>query len=233
MSATQEKVIAYEAGAKLPLAYNAIQLNAAGFYYDYSDKQVRGRILDPIFGLLEKLLNVPKSYVYGFEAELVARPVDGLRLSAGATYLKSKVTSDYSVTPDGVPIYNAAGYTGNFRGSALPYTPKFTANADVQYDFPISSDWTAFVGGSVSYQGTQNTTFHNANLPARDFKMEDYATLDVRAGISSADDRWRLTAFGRNVTNESYVTGVSILIDTLVRYRGKPTVYGLSVGYRF
>ena len=40
--------------------------------------------------------------------------------SASATYLKSKVTSNYSATPDGLAVYNAAGYTGNFKGSELP-----------------------------------------------------------------------------------------------------------------
>lgn len=65
--ATQEKVIAYEAGIKAPFGEGRYQFNAAGFYYDYSDKQVRGRVIDTVFGLLEKLLNVPDSYIWGVE----------------------------------------------------------------------------------------------------------------------------------------------------------------------
>ena len=231
--ATQEKVIAYEGGFKAPLAGNALQFNGAVFYYDYSDKQVRGRVQDTVFGLLEKMLNVPKSYVFGLEGELVARPVDGLRLSAGATYLKSKVTSNYSATPDGLAIYNAAGYTGNFKGSELPYTPKFSANVDAQYSVPVSDGWNAFLGGGLTYQSRQNTTFHNAGLPADEFEIRGYALLDLRAGVSSEDGRWRITAYGRNITNKSYVTAVSTYLDTLIRYRGKPAVYGLSVAYRY
>lgn len=231
--ATQEKVIAYEGGIKAPIAGNALQFNGAVFYYDYSDKQVRGRVQDTVFGLLEKMLNVPKSYVLGLEGELVARPVEGLRLSAGATYLKSKVTSNYSATPDGLAIYNAAGYTGNFKGSPLPYTPKFSANVDAQYSFPLSGDLNGFFGGTLTYQSSQNTTFHNASLPATDFNIDKYALLDLRAGVSSEDGRWRVTAFGRNVTNKSYVSAVSTYLDTLIRYRGKPAVYGMSVAYRY
>ncbi|EIZ77816.1 TonB-dependent receptor [Novosphingobium sp. Rr 2-17] len=231
--ATQEKVIAYEGGFKMPLAGDAVQLNGAVFYYDYSDKQVRGRVQDAVFGLLEKMLNVPKSYVFGLEGDLVVRPTKGLRISAGATYLKSKVSSDYSTTPDGFAIYNAAGYTGNFKGSPLPYTPKFSANADIQYDIAVSDNLNAFVGAGLTYQSRQNTTFHNASLPADDFYIDGYALLDLRAGVSSQDGRWRVTAYGRNVTNKSYVTAVSTYLDTLIRYRGKPTVYGLSLAYRY
>jgi len=40
----QESVIAYEAGLKKELLTNTLQVNAAAFYYDYSDKQIRGRL---------------------------------------------------------------------------------------------------------------------------------------------------------------------------------------------
>lgn len=231
--ATEEKVIAFEAGFKAPLADRKVQLNAAAFYYDYSDKQVRGRIADPVFGLLEKMLNVPKSYIFGIEGELIVNPVEGLRLSASATYLKAKVTSDYSKTPDGQAVYNAAGYTGNFKNSELPYTPKFSANADAQYEYPLSGDLNGFVGGTLTYQGRQNTTFNNAALPADDFEIAGYATLDARIGVASADGRWRGTIYGRNVTNKTFTTAISTYLDTLIRYRGKPAVYGASIAYRF
>ena len=231
--ATQEKVIAYEGGIKAPILGNALQFNGAVFYYDYSDKQVRGRVQDTVFGLLEKMLNVPKSYVLGVEGEITARPVDGLRISAGATYLKSKVTSNYSSTPDGLAVYNAAGFTGNFKGSKLPFTPEFSATLDAQYEFPVSSSWNAFIGGGLTYQTSQNTTFVNAGLPASDFEIDGYALLDLRAGVSSEDGRWRISAFGRNITDQAYVTSVSTYLDTLIRYRGKPTVYGLSVAFRY
>ncbi|MBC2670567.1 TonB-dependent receptor [Novosphingobium piscinae] len=231
--ATQEKVLAFEAGFKAPLADRKVQLNAAAFYYDYKDKQVRGRIADPVFGLLEKMLNVPKSYIFGIEGELVVRPVDGLTLSGSATYLKAKVTSDYAKTPDGQAVYNAAGYTGNFRDSELPYTPKFSANADAQYEFPVSGNLNGFVGGTLTYQGRQNTTFNNAALPAVDFNIPGYATLDARMGVATADGRWRATLYGRNITNKAFTTAISTYLDTLIRYRGKPSVYGASVAYRF
>ena len=231
--ATQEKVIAYEAGFKAPLGDRRVQLNGAAFYYDYSDKQVRGRIQDAIFGLLEKLLNVPKSYILGLEGEITAEPVDGLNLSIGATYIRSKVTGDYSVTPDGLAVYNASGFTGNFKGSKLPYTPEFSANFDAQYEASLSTNMKGFLGGTVLYQGKQNATFETPVLRADEFVIPSYTTLDLRAGVAAEDDSWRVSVFGRNVTNETYTTGISTYLDTLVRYRGKPTIYGVSVAYKY
>uniref|UniRef100_UPI0035C9575E TonB-dependent receptor n=1 Tax=uncultured Sphingomonas sp. TaxID=158754 RepID=UPI0035C9575E len=231
-SATQEKVISYEAGIKLPLADRKIQLNAAGFYYDYSNKQVRGRINDAVYGLLEKLINVPKSYVLGFEGDVLIRPVDGLTFSASGTYLKSKVSGDFSKTPDGSAVYNSAGYTGNFRGSQLPYTPEFSANADIQYEWTMGAI-KPFVGGNLLYQGRENATFNNAALPATDFNIPGYATFDLRAGIEGRDAKWKVSVFGRNVGNKNYTTSVTTYLDTIFRFTGRPSIYGVSFSYRY
>lgn len=231
--AQQEKVIAYEAGVKAPLADRQIQLNAAAFYYDYSNKQVRARTLDPVFGLLEKMINVPKSYIFGLEGELVVRPIEGLTVSTSGTYLKSKVSSHFQQTRDGFDVYNFQGYTGDFYGSVLPYTPKFSANADFQYEFPASDTLTGFVGGTLAYQGAQLATFENAIVRAEDFHIGAYTTVDARIGVKTADDRWRASLYAQNLTNEKFITAVSAFLETTIRYRGKPTVYGMSVGYRF
>ena len=231
--ATQEKVIAYEAGIKAPLAGRALNLNVAGFYYNYSDKQVRGRIADPIYGLLEKLINVPKSYVWGIEADLLARPFDGLTLSASATYLKSKVSRDFSATSDGSNVYNSAGYTGNFRDSVLPYTPEYSANADIQYQWPDTGRLRPFVGGNVLYQGKQNATFKNTLLLADDFEIDDYVTVDLRAGVEGGDGRWKFSLFGRNVLNKNYTTSITTFLDTRFRFAGRPVTYGASFSYRY
>ena len=57
----QEELLAYEVGTKSTLADGSLQLNAAAFYYDYTDKQILGALEDPIFGSLAALVNVPES----------------------------------------------------------------------------------------------------------------------------------------------------------------------------
>src|SRR3546814_9809105 len=38
------------------------------------------------------------------------------------------------------------------------------------------------------------------------YRLRGRALLDLRAGIAGHDDSWRLTLFGRNVTNKLYET---------------------------
>jgi outer membrane receptor protein involved in Fe transport len=88
---TQESVLAYEIGAKLQSSDHKLSLNSAAFYYDYRNKQVRGKLLDPIFGDLEAEVNVPKSRIWGLEADVTVREIPEITITGGVTYLNSKV----------------------------------------------------------------------------------------------------------------------------------------------
>jgi outer membrane receptor protein involved in Fe transport len=191
------------------------------------------RVLDPIYGLLEKLVNVPRSQVWGFEGEFIAHPYSGLTVSANATYLNSEVTSSFSRAADGTPVYNSEGYTGDFKGSALPFTPSFSANFDAAYERPLSIGLVAFIGGTLVYEGGQNATFENGVLKAPDFQIGAYTTVDLRAGLESEDEHWTVTAYGRNVFDTYYTTSISSYLDTRFRFTGMPAIYGASLRYRF
>lgn len=230
--AVQEKLNSYEAGFKLPLADRKLQLNGAFFYYDYTNKQTRAKVSDPVWGLLEKLVNVPKSRIWGLEGELVARPVDGLTLAAGATYLKSRVTSNFSQSLGGQAVYNSMGFTGNFKDSKLPFTPEFTANADIQYEWTMGGI-KPFLGATVVHQGKSVATYENAILRADFFQIPSYATLDLRAGFGSEDDRWKLMFYGRNVTNKYYVIAPTFYHDAYFNLVGKPAIYGAQFSFRY
>lgn len=228
--AKQEKVIAYEAGIKAPLFDRRVQFNTAMFYYDYTNKQLRSRLNDPVFGLLEVVMNVPKSYVWGAEAELTARPLRGLDLSLSGAYLKSEVSGHFADI-DGRTVYNQSGYKGDFKGSPLPYTAKFSGVFDAQYEAPLAG-YNAFVGTTVTYTSKDSTTFHNDVLKADGYGRRAHALLDLRAGFADPDGAWRLTLFGRNITNKYYETGHYGVTDTLYRYAGLPRIYGLQLSLR-
>lgn len=222
----QESVDAYEVGIKLPLLDRRVQFNAAGFYYSYKDKQLRGRIADPVFGPLEILQNVPKSRVLGFEAEITARPTAGLDLSISATYLDAKVTGSFL-------NFNGQGASGDFKGAKLPFTPKFSLVGDAQYGWEVSSALKAFVGASITYNSATNTTFESATLPAPLYKLNSYTLLDLRAGLGADDDSWRVQFFGRNITNKFYSTASATSVDAVSRMTGPPATYGIMVSLRY
>lgn len=220
LPAKQESLLAFEAGFKLPLAERTLQLNGAGFYYDYSDKQIRGRERDAYFGLLEKLINVPESHIYGAEASLEWRPIDGLTANLAGTWVHSRI--------DKFTGMNGAGVEANFAGSAFPFTPKWQVLTDVQYKWALSGDWNASVGTNVNYNSATNSTFGDPE----DLAINARTLVDLRAGIESEDGRLRLQLWGRNVFNK-YYWNTTFQGDTVWRMTGRPATYGVSIGWRY
>lgn len=221
----QEQLDASEVGFKAPLFDRKLQLNGAAFYYNYKDKQIRGAIVDPVFGTLEKLINVPKSRLWGMELQVAARPMPGLDINGGISYIDSEIKGPFNT-------FNKAGVFGNFGGSDIPYTPKVTANLDMQYSWVVSNGFSPFVGASADYKSSANATFVSAANPTTHFAIPRYATFDLRAGVSGPDDAWRISVFGRNITNKYYWTGVITGSDTTSKFAGMPATYGITLSAR-
>lgn len=227
--AVQESLIAYETGVKSTLFEKRLQLNAAAFYYDYTDKQILGSLNDPVFGALPALVNVPKSRVVGFELSALARPTERFTLSGGVSYANSKVRGDYfNFDPfSATPV--------NFRDEAFPNSPPWQAYGDIQYDVPLSATTNGFVGGTLNYQNSTRQFFYDQGpTPAqpRDLlRIPARALLDLRAGIEKGP--WRFQVYGRNVTNKWYWTQAVHTNDILGRYTGLPATYGIIVSLQY
>ena len=224
--ATQERLDAFELGFKAPLANGAVQLNGAAFYYIYDDKQLRTVVVDPVFGPQNRLVNIPESTVFGLEADLQAEPVPGLSLALSGTYLDTEVTESFL-------SFNFQQNFGDFEGSELPYTSKWQISSDIEYEWDLNDGLLAFVGGGYNYRSKQNATFDTPSAPAPAYEFPGYGLLDLRAGIGSSDGDWRLTAFGKNVTDEFYITSKYEYADYRTRTTGMTATYGvrLSVNY--
>lgn len=217
----QESVLAYEVGAKQALLGNSMQVNAAVFYYDYSDKQLLGYIATAL-GNLPGLVSVPKSHVEGVEANVIWKPIARLNISLGGTYVDSHVDSTFVTTdPFGASI--------NIHGSQFPSTPKWQLTGDVQYNFDLMDNLTAYVGADARYHSQSAAAFGGGAF----FTLPSYGLLDLRAGVESPDNKWRVELWGRNVTNQFYVVNVNHVIDTVARMTGMPATYGVTFGYRF
>lgn len=229
--AVAERVVAYEAGIKTPLFGRLAQLNASTFYYDYKNKQLRTTVLDPIFGGQETMINVPSSYIWGLEAELNTQPIEGLSISASGTYLKSKVNKRFDTWAGG-EIFNSANYKGDFEGSILPFTPKFTGVIDGQYDFAVTEKVNIFLGGSVFYQSKDNVTFHTDIVRGDDFVRRGHTLVDTRVGLASPDGAWRAAFYVRNLTNQFHEVSVARSTDHVSRLVGTPRIFGVQLTMR-
>ena len=252
---TQESVLSYEAGFKASLADRKIQFNGAGFFYDYTDKQIRGKVVDPIFDVLDTLINVPKSKVFGAEAELTVRPATGLSITGSVTYLDSKVLTDNGARFIGPSAYgNSCTATPtfpghapgecDFTGSELPFSPKwsYTLGADYRHDMGDnaiilgvdlrgqSSSVSTLNGRSIQFRNLAND--RRAPGIAQPFVIPSYAVVDARAGYEFGDRHYKVMVWGKNVFNKYYVTNAAHYLDTTVRFVGKPATYGITLSIK-
>ena len=235
----QESVTAYEAGFKVGLFDRSVQINGAGFYYTYDDKQVRGKIIDPIFDVLDVLINVPRSHIYGAEADVTwLPPVRNLTLNAAVTYLESAV-DQYS----GPSVY---GIQTDFAGTQLPFTPHWSYSLSGDYRPVLANGGTPFLSvtvhgqtGEISELGGYSTGFftgpvdRNAIDVSKPFLLPDYALVDASIGYEFPDHKTTIRALGKNIFNKLYFTNSAPYLDVTVRYPGLPAFYGVQLSRTF
>lgn len=217
----QEELTSYEAGTKLSLFESRLQLNMAAFHYDYLNKQFFSFL--PVLGgflTTATLVNIPKSKVDGFEADVTTSPISGLTLRGGMTYIKTKV--DHYVG------FDFAGQPEDFTGKEFNYAPPWSANGDAEYRMPLNGSLQGFVGATVTYRAR---TYADLGEPAS-FRMPSYTVLDARAGVESSQG-WRANVWIRNATDRYYWNSVASSGDGAVRFTGPPRTYGLTLAYRF
>ena len=240
---TQESVTAYEAGFKATLADRKVQFNGDAFFYDYRDKQIRGKLFDPTFQALDALINIPRSRIFGAEADVTVRPVDGLSINTAVTFLDTKITQN----PPLARRYNIYGKLDNFVGDPLPFTPKWSGVVNVDYRRRIESGGSAFVGASVSARSRSDAaiganripfpysaaSFTRPDLAGNVFNIKGYATVDARIGYEAAGGAWKVMLWGKNILNQYYWTSVIASLDSQARFAGMPATYGVTLAFAF
>ena len=232
----QEKVTNYEIGFKSTIRSLNATFNGAVFYNDYRNKQVRSKVVDRIFGFLDALQNVPKSEIKGAEVELALRPVDRLNVSFAATYLDTKVKKYIGADPNQFAgaFLSFTPIPLDYKGAELPFAPKWQINAAFDYTVPVSSNWNATFGAVVSAQTKAISGLYGASdtVSQNVYRINGRTLLDLTAALKS-NDGWKVTVWGKNVTNKYYWTNAILGFDTNVRYVGRPAEYGMTVGYSF
>ena len=228
---SQESVLAFEVGSKATTMHRLLQVEAAAFYYRYNDKQLLGYVVVPPLGAIPSLVSIPRTSVKGAEFSVRLGPISGLSLSAGGTYVHTRVDRN-PINPTG-----AFGNTADLRGQPFPNTPKWQGVADAQYRFAASGSLSAYVGSSLTLRSSAHGVLFSGDpaVAAREaaLRLPGYILVDVRAGLETADGTWRLEAWGRNVTNKFYLIGAQRAADNITRFTGMPATYGLSLFYRY
>ncbi|MBL4596242.1 MAG: TonB-dependent receptor [Robiginitomaculum sp.] len=214
-----EFVWSYEAGVKTSFADRRVLLSAAAFLYDYQDIQLTSVRADPSGNLLIIVENAGTATIKGIEAELKARLTDSFILDASLGLLDAKYDT---LNP---------GATVNLDLD-LPRTPSFTASIGLEKTFALSDRFYMTVRGDYAYQSSQ------ALDPANTAELiqDGYGILNGRITLTPKDSNWELAIFGRNLTNELYLTGGLSALDsfgTIEGTFGLPAEWGISTKLKF
>src|SRR3546814_13300964 len=120
----------------------------------------------PFFNALDGLVNVPKSRVKGAELELSARVVEGLTVSAAATYIDAKVRHYQGIVGS---VANEVGLfdpiRGDLSGARLPFSPKWQSSLKADSSLPLGGV-NLTVGPTISSPRDTTTVWYGKRVSA-------------------------------------------------------------------
>ena len=155
----------WEAGFKTDLFDRKLTLNMSAYYMSWDNIQIG--FFNPAagFGNTAFAVNGPTYHIKGVEAQIVARPTDGLTIQGSATYNDSKQANSpcFIANNPGVSSFGKC-ITQVFSGGAVkdvqspfgtpgsitPFSPHFQGNIRGRYEW-TKGDMNWFVAGGVNY----------------------------------------------------------------------------------
>jgi iron complex outermembrane recepter protein len=233
-----EQINAYEGGLKTRLFDRRVQLNLAGFYYDYKNHQVTQVIGATTF------TRSANGRLYGGEAELQIKASDALRFDASASLLRSKYQGNV-LDPN-----NPSSPSRNVNGNPFPNAPRTTFSAGVDFDVLNAGDTKLTLRADAAYTGKYFfDPFGDYGLDPCDRAGAPGAVRPAGVAITCGNPGYwlansRLTLehgnysaslWVKNLTNKYYYTyGLNIDIFGLdYLNRGTPRTYGLELTAKF
>lgn len=211
-----ELLTSFEIGAKTDLFDGRARLNAAAFFYDYTDLQFNSITADPATGTLLLIIdNVAEAEVKGVELEFQARPTRRLDVSLGVGYTDFEVTE---VTPGVLDVTTS---------TQQPRTPEWTTSASVQYSLPLANASSLNARADWSYESESFADVQNTPIIVRD----SHSIVNARLSYLSQSG-WEVAVFGTNLGDERVlVNGLQALnsFGTAEGFFNRPREWGLSV----
>jgi iron complex outermembrane receptor protein len=208
-----ETLWSYEGGAKVDLFDRLLRLNATYFHYDYKDLQVQS-FLSP--GVID-ITNAADAKVDGVEFEGQLRPASWLQLGGNLAYLDARYANYTSALAPGNIPFNASG-------NRLSLSPKWSYTLWGQIDTAVAGG-ELFARGEYSHRTRQFFTAQNAGLDTQ----APYGLVNASIGYSLPGDHLQIIAFGRNLSDEQYVTSTASFASGIVGRVGEPRTYGLRL----
>ena len=197
-----ETVVSGEVGLKSQFFDRRLTLNLAAFHSKFSDfqTQVFDVSVPPAGAFLTG--NAGGLRTQGVELEFAARPVTGLNLSGGVSYIDAKFTDYQPACYAGQTAAqgcNLPGPTFDASGTRLPNSPKWSYTLSASYETAVSADLKAFANTNYSYRSSVIYGVGDPNTFQR-----GYGLLNLSVGVSDPEDQVRFSVFARNLLDKRF-----------------------------
>ena len=216
-----EFVNSWEGGIKSTLLDGTMRLNASAFIYDFKDQQVALLLPDPDgSGLpISTLSNAGQSTIKGVEIDFQYTPDDNWFIQMGVGLLDA--TFDRF----------ERSATESFSGNKIASSPDTSVNTLIRRDWPLTDGSNFSLQADAVYTDEQFFTADNNPVVSEDA----YTIWGARAAWMSADDKWEVSLWGKNLGGKEYFSAVFDL-SALGFYSatvGNPRTFGATVNYNF
>ncbi|TXS90237.1 TonB-dependent receptor [Parahaliea maris] len=234
-----EEVLSYELGWKATLLDGAVRTAFAVFYSDYENFQFD--TIDITSGG-SGIKNVADADLMGAEFSIDAQ-LGGFLFDAAIAYVDTElgastfVDERQSGNPNLPQCSNGAqppqcfDYTPfivDSAGGSMLNAPELTYTLGVEYTFDVFNGATLTPRLNYGYVDEQWV-----NLAYQDVDLLDSRGL-LSALLTLQTDKWRVQAYGRNLTDKEYVSGQYLSIASGgVEFYGAPREYGVNFSYDF
>ena len=219
----EESVDAFEVGLKADWLNNRLRTNLALYYSSYSDLQRTViRNLPDAANPQETITdNAASADVYGFELEVNAVPVDGLRFDLAVGYNDASY-SEFMADLNGDTIV-----TDN---SDLPLSraPRWTLGTGVSYTADLGSAGALTLRGDWTHVSSQNLLASGA--PAG--QIPSYNLIDSSIRWDLPGDQFYISAFVKNLGDELYEVSFTPVANLFSFHQiSPPQRFGIVFGF--
>lgn len=226
-----EEVNAFEVGVKSDFLDGRARLNIAGFYYDYSDLQVRLGV--PTGGV--NIQNAAEAEIAGVEVEATFAPSEHLRLDASVAYLDA--TFDEGVLPAVPPQTNfpigapIPLVQEDISGNRLSRAPKWQLSFSGEYRKPVAD--LGDIRLRLTYFHQSNVFFLETSQIQPTFRSGSWNEVNARISFTPPDEQWELAIFGQNIFDDRHITQITQLGSFPNAAINEPAKIGIEARFNF
>lgn len=218
-----EELESIEAGVKSDLT-ESVRLNAAAFFYQYSDLQVN--VDDPVSPIVPITRNIGESETFGIEFDLTWLASEHTEIKLGYSYLDAEFTE----TSRAMTTISTLGPI-SLQGNRPVNSPENQLNGSIEYANRLTDSWNWSV--YLDFRWVDDRFLEVTNQPAD--AADAYTVANARLAATSVDERWDISLWVKNLTDEEYLTYVNNLPGPGFKLDifGEQRSTGVTVGYNF